>query len=354
VASVLTPPDGLSQDALASQLARGWELAVATMAYQAVGFGSHHWAVTDEAGARWFVTADDLEDKRQSLGEPLTAAFDRLRASLTVASDLRDHGRTFVVAPVRTRDGQPLVRANDRFGVALYPFIDGQSFTWGEFSTPAHRQAMLDLVIGVHTAPRAAARHALTDDFAVPHRDELEATLDQAASLPGSPAASLPGSPAGGSSGSVGDPGPFARPTALLLAESAGPVRRLLARHDELVAESRARPARRVLTHGETHPGNTMLTPGGGWLLIDWDTALLAPPERDLWMVDPGDGSVLSAYAEATGVTPLPAMLELSRMRWDIADLAVAVSGFRRPHRGSADDQQSWENLLTLVTRVSA
>ncbi|WP_432843998.1 phosphotransferase family protein [Dactylosporangium sp. CA-092794] len=42
-----------------------------------------------------------------------------------------------------------------------------------------------------------------------------------------------------------------------------------------------ADPPGLVLTHGEPHPGNTMRT-GGGWLLIDWDTALLAAPERDL------------------------------------------------------------------------
>jgi hypothetical protein len=307
------------------------------MAYRPVGYGSHHWEVADAAGARWFVTADDLQDKRRSQGEPLTAAFDRLRASLTAATDLRDHGRTFVVAPVRSRDGQPLVRANDRFGVALYPFIDGQSFTWGEFSTPAHRQAVLDLIVAVHTAPPAAGRPAPTDDFGVPHRDELEAALD----------------PARTSADDLAGRGPFARPTALLLAQNAEPVRRLLARHDELVAESRAQSSRRVLTHGETHPGNTMLTPAG-WLLIDWDTALLAPPERDLWNLDAGDGSMLSAYAEATGVTPLPAMLDLYRMQWDLADLAVTVSVFRRPHGGSSDDQKSWDILRTLVSSISA
>jgi Phosphotransferase enzyme family len=338
---VLTPPAGLSEDALASELARGWELTAASMIYRAVGFGSYHWEVTDAGGTRWFVTADDLRDKRRSLSEPLTAAFDRLRAALTAASDLRDHDRPFVVAPVRTRAGEPLVRANDGFGVALYPFIEGQSFAWGEFSGPAHRLAILDLIIWVHTAPRGAGRHACTDDFAVPHRDELEAALA--------------GPPAGefGELGDFGECGPFGRPAALLLAEHAGPVRRLLARHDGLVAASHAQPSRRVLTHGETHPGNTMLTPGG-WLLIDWDTALLAPPERDLWNVDLGDGSILSAYAEATGVTPLPAMLELYRMQWDLADLAVTVSGFRRQHWGSSDDQQSWEILSDLVARISA
>ena len=69
------------------------------------------------------------------------------------------------------------------------------------------------------------------------------------------------------------------------------------------MAAARAQPSGAVLTHGEPHPGNTMLT-ADGWVLIDWDTALAAPPERDLWSLDPGDGSVLDAYARLTGVTP--------------------------------------------------
>ena len=263
--------------------------------------------------------------------EPLGAAFGRLRASLAAASDLRDCGRTFVVAPVPALDGEPLVRANDQFAVALYPFVHGQSFEWGSFATPAHRRSLLDLLIAVHTAPGAASRRACADDFAIPHRDELEAAL--------------------GSAAGAGDCGPYARPAALLLAGHAAPILRMLARYDRLVAAARARPAGGVLTHGEPHPGNTMLT-AAGWMLIDWDTALVAPPERDLWSLDPGDGSILSAYAEATGVRPLASMLELYRIRWDLAEIAVDVSRFRRPHPGSRDDDESWDVLRDLVVRL--
>jgi Phosphotransferase enzyme family len=328
---VLTPPDGLPEDVLASALERGWQLAAASMAYQPVGFGSHHWEVTDAAGTRWFVTADELENKRYSRAEPVTAAFGRLRASLAAASDLRDCGRTFVVAPVPALDGEPLARANDQFAVALYPFIHGQSFEWGPFATPAHRRVLLDLLIAVHAAPDAASRRACADDFAIPHRDELEAAL--------------------GSAASAKDCGPYARPAAVLLAGHATPILRMLARYDRLAAAARARSAAGVLTHGEPHPGNTMLT-AAGWMLIDWDTALVAPPERDLWSLDPGDGSILRAYADATGLRPLASMLELYRIRWDLADIAEYVSRFRRPHPGSRDDDESWEVLRDLVVRL--
>jgi len=125
----------------------------------------------------------------------------------------------------------------------------------------------------------------------------------------------------------------------------------MLARYDDLVAAARARPDRNVLTHGEPHPGNTMLT-AGGWRLIDWDTVLIAPPERDLWSLDPGDGSVLGAYAEATGVTPVPGLLELYRLGWDVKDMAYDTARLLRPHTGTVDDAKTWEGLRTLIRRA--
>jgi spectinomycin phosphotransferase/16S rRNA (guanine(1405)-N(7))-methyltransferase len=219
-----------------------------------------------------------------------------------------------------------------RFGVAVYPFISGQSFEWGEFPSPGYRLEVLRMLTAVHTAPAAASRHALADDFAVPHRDELEAACDPA--------------------GDAADCGPYARPASLLIRRNATQIRRLLARYDDLAQQARSQPARAVLTHGEPHPGNTMLT-AGGLLLIDWDTALVAPPERDLWGLDPGDGSILGAYASATGVVPVPVMLDLYRLRWDITDIAADVSRFRRAHTGSIEDDKSWEFLSSLIKRLS-
>jgi spectinomycin phosphotransferase len=325
---VLTPPPQLSDDVLIDVLARQWDLAVASLSYRPVGFGSHHWEVVEVNGTRWFVTVDDLEPKRTGDGEPVDAAFDRLAASLATAIELRKSGRRFVAAPIPTRRGEPVARVDGRFAVALYPFIDGQSFTWGDFPTPEHRHAVFDLIVSIHAAAPAIARHAIADDFAVPRRAELEAAFDRA--------------------NDVGDCGPYAGPASRLVAENARSLRLRLAHYDELVLDCRTRPGRAVLTHGEPHPGNTMRD-AIGWLLIDWDTVLVAPPERDLWSLDDGDGSILAAYADATGVIPLAPELELYRVRWDLADLASIVSQFRRHHVGSQDDDKCWEILCSLV-----
>jgi spectinomycin phosphotransferase/16S rRNA (guanine(1405)-N(7))-methyltransferase len=246
--------------------------------------------------------------------------------SLAAAAGLREHGHAFAIAPLAGADGRFLGRVNDRYVVAVYPYVDGQRFSWGEFSSPEHRRAALDMVVGVHAAPEAVRAPVPRDDFAVDHLDELESTLESA----------------------VAGVGPYGRAAADLVTAHAGAIRRHRARYAELVAAARAQPDRAVLTHGEPHPGNTMLT-ADGWVLIDWDTVLVAPPERDLWLIDPGDGSVLAAYAEATGVTPQPSMAALYQLRWELADIAVEVGRFRRPHTGSADDDKAWEILKSNV-----
>jgi spectinomycin phosphotransferase/16S rRNA (guanine(1405)-N(7))-methyltransferase len=186
------------------------------------------------------------------------------------------------------------------------------------------------MVAAVHMAPGRARRHALADDFLVPFRELTEAACDG-----WSPPAS----------------GPYTDAVARLLRENAAPLRRWLDRYDGLVALARERTGRDVLTHGEPHPGNIMRT-GDDWRLIDWDTVLVAPPERDLWSLDPGDGSVLGRYAAVTGITPLPELIELYRLGWDIKDIAYDAAHFFLPHSDGANETKSWELLGSLVRRA--
>ncbi len=323
---MFSPPDDLTESTLAAALTREWGIAVAALAYQRVGFGSHHWSATDPAGRNWFVTVDDLLTRRLSRTDPLDQAHQRLGAALDTARALRDAGATFVVAPVPTAGGATASRVSARYTAAVYPYVEGESFGWGEFAGDAHRDAVLAMVRDVHAAPERVRRHAPVDDFAVPHRDALEMVLDGTAAI-----------------GS----GPYAERTAELIADHAEDVRAVLARYDDMVA--RADRSRAVLTHGEPHAANTMRT-SDGWLLIDWESALLAPPERDLW----GLGSeIATQYPAATGVAVLPAMLELYQLRWDIAELAIGVDRFQGPHPGNADDDKTWTILVETIAGIS-
>lgn len=324
-------PDDLTEDALAEVLLGGWKIQAASMSYQPVGWGSHHWVVFGRDGVSWFVTVDELENKRVSDAESLAAGFGRLRDSLLSAVALREAGLKFVVAPGLAADGSPAVRFGGRFAAAIYPHVAGQSFAWGEWADGL-QPALLDLVAQVHLAPERARRHARTEDFGVPFRELTEAALD---------------------GWEPDELGPYSRPVTQLLREYATPLRRWLVQYDALVAAARQQPDRAVLTHGEPHPGNVMLT-STGWRLIDWDTALIAPPERDLWSLVERDGAAPSRYTAATGITPLTELIELYRLRWDIADVAYDVARFFRPHAESANDVESWDLLSSLIRRSSS
>jgi spectinomycin phosphotransferase/16S rRNA (guanine(1405)-N(7))-methyltransferase len=147
------------------------------------------------------------------------------------------------------------------------------------------------------------------------------------------------------------DVGPYTARTRTFVDVHTDALRRQFARYDDMVRVCRARDAAIVITHGEPHPGNTMRT-ANGWRLVDWDTALLAPPERDLWHLDDGDGKVGAAYRKATGTAPDAATIALYRLRWDLADIASYVARFRSPHGATADDEKSWRGLRSTVERL--
>jgi hypothetical protein len=189
--AMLTAPDDLPPETIVAALAEHWGLAVDTVIYRPVGWGSHHWAARNQ----WFVTVDELEVKRHTEGEALDLAYDRLRAALAAAAALPS---SIVVAPVPARSGDPVVRCADRYAMAVYPYVEGQSYSWGEFSSPAHRQAVLDLLVRVHGS---GVHSGISDDFGIAHRDALDPALPFV------------------------DSGPYARPTAELLAAHAQPRR---------------------------------------------------------------------------------------------------------------------------------
>jgi spectinomycin phosphotransferase/16S rRNA (guanine(1405)-N(7))-methyltransferase len=296
------PPD-LTDDALAHAVHDGWEIDVASIEYLPVGFGSHHWAVVDRAGTRWFVSVDE------------GSSDDSLRAALATAVALRAAGLAFVAAPVPTVTGEPLL-ACGRFAVACYAHLQGESPAWGD-PPPDWGTAILAMLVALHGADVVAR----ADDFVIPHRDAL-VDLD------------------------VPNAGPYSGPTAALLAHRGHDIRDALARYDALVAHAHEQ-SRRVVTHGEPHPGNTIRTTSG-WMLVDWDTVLIAPPERDLWDLEP----LWRVYEDATGVTLQASLLELYRLGWELKDLALYVARFRGPHNGNDDDAKSWEGANKSASRL--
>ena len=108
------------------------------------------------------------------------------------------------------------------------------------------------------------------------------------------------------------------------------------------------RPERMVLTHGEPHRGNTITT-ASGVVLIDWDTALLAPPERDLWAMADEEPSILDEYEEMTGRRPDATALDCYRLWWTLTEISLFVDQLRRPHGDDDDTRVAWSALTRYL-----
>ena len=78
---------------------------------------------------------------------------------------------------------------------------------------------------------------------------------------------------------------------------------------------------------------------------MDWDTALIAPRERDLYMVL---GDDLAGWDEYAAVLPAELdepTLHLYRRWWELADITTFVHLFRRPHVQNDHTAASWKIL---------
>jgi spectinomycin phosphotransferase len=130
----------------------------------------------------------------------------------------------------------------------------------------------------------------------------------------------------------------------------------LLARFSRLTDQLAAGPVQ-VITHGEPHPANLMVTDRGP-VLIDCDTVGLARPERDLWWVlgdpgDPGDPGDTTGearrYTEATGRAVNPDAVTFYRIRWTLDDLAAFTQQLRAEHGRTPDAAEAWQALKDTV-----
>ncbi|MEO7571866.1 MAG: phosphotransferase [Acidimicrobiales bacterium] len=273
-----------------------------------------------------FVTVDDLHGKKRDGHDTADAVFERLVKAFTTVRALHDDAMLqCAVAPLNDRSGRVIERLGTRYSMVVHPFLYGQTLgEHGEYTSAADRLAVLELLIELHAATDVGSRHADIDDLSLPHREDLRAALSQVSS--------------------AWSAGPYGERARDLLAVHEQPLRKLLLAYEQLATEVGGHQGRMVITHGEPHAGN-VLDVNGEYRLIDWDTARVAAPERDLWDLDPGDGSIIEAYTCATGVVMLPEALALYRLWFDLDEIGGYLEGFRHHHHDDADAAESWNNL---------
>jgi spectinomycin phosphotransferase len=187
-------------------------------------------------------------------------------AGLVVTARLAARGVPGIVAPLTTRDGR-LGAVHDGRRLTVVPWVSDEPAPAGGMR-PAHWRAYGALLAAAHAAPVTEALAGLPREdhthavvgAAVRETDHRLRAVDDRADR-------------------------WTREAATNWRTAAADLARLLATVDRLGAELRARPAELVVCHGDPHLGNLLLGADGQVWLIDWDDAVLAPPERDLMFV---------------------------------------------------------------------
>lgn len=288
------PPTAIDPDEVIAAVRREWDADVVRVEHLPLGFGAHHWVAHDVDRPLLCVTFDRLRPDRP---------VEDLEAAYAGAVALRRAGLEFVLAPLPSRSGSPLV-----------PFADGA------LSCTPWERGRSGGELDVDWTGRALRRlHAAQPPNGIPRWSPLvDAGL--AAEIRG-----RVGQPWG--------PGPYADAAREAVRKRLTDLDRWVARYHELVPHARRRAW--VVTHGEPHSDNQLVTPDAHYLL-DWESLMLAPRERDL-------GVLLDAGGR---VDADPEMIEMFDLQWRLDEIQQYVAWFAAPHQGTEDDRIAFTGLL--------
>jgi spectinomycin phosphotransferase len=292
-------PLNVDTDDLLAAVRSHWDPEVTRVDYAPVGFGAHHWAAFRGEQPVLFVTFDRLEPKRPA---------EHLQAAYAGAVALRLAGLEFVLAPLLSRSGSPIVRFSDG-AMSCTPWQHGTS--GGDLDVAWTSLALTRL-------------HAVDPPDGIPSWKPVVppafvADLAQLLKRPWGP-------------------GPFADRARQAVGQQLVGIALWTARYHDLATQAPGRLW--VATHGEPHSDNQLLTPQNRYLL-DWESLKLAPPELDLRVL-------ADAGAE---VDADPEMVELFDLEWRLDEINQYVAWFAGEHHGTEDDRIAFNGLLNEMSR---
>ena len=194
--------------------------------------------------------------------------FDEM--SVAIPAFLCEQGIGQIIAPIRNTTGQ-LWSSLKNFTLTLVPFVEGldayqvnlSEHHWVEFGAALKR---------IHTASLPAVLSGgLPRETYSPHwRERVRAFQSRLRD-------------------SVFED-PLAAELAAIMQARAAVVRELVEGAERLGQALERRSQEWILCHADLHAGNILIGQNGSLFIVDWDTALLAPKERDLMFVGSGLG----------------------------------------------------------------
>ncbi len=191
-------------------------------------------------------------------------------ASVVIPRLLADHGIAQLIAPLPTRAGRLWTRLAD-FTSTLSPFVAGRNGFEARLSD--HHWVELGAALrGLHTldVPLALREGISYETFSPVWRDMVRLFQAQVEET------------------TFGEP--VAVQVAAFMRSQRTVIDLLVASTERLAQVLQARAPDFVLCHGDIHAANLLLSDDEALYIVDWDTLIFAPGERDLMFVGAGLG----------------------------------------------------------------
>ena len=188
-------------------------------------------------------------------------------ASVTVPKYLNDHGLSAVIPPVLTKSNE-LCAPLGGVSAVLYPYIEGHNgaeaplsdHQWVRFGAAIKQLHGMDI-------PQRLINDVRKEQFASPWPETVKTFLEGMAQEAA---------------------GPIAHELASFLESNSVRIHDMIKRQAILEALLKKRPFDYVLCHGDLHGWNLLVGKDDKLFVVDWDTLIFAPKERDLMFVGAG------------------------------------------------------------------
>lgn len=312
---MLEKPD-FSDDAIITAVQANYGLEVADLIFLPLGADPH-------TAVYRVVTHEDMA---YFLKLRHTAFF--AESSVLFPAFLHQQGIRSIIAPLATRTGEFWIKRAD-FTLILYPFVTGhngdeQPLTDEQWRTVGQTLNHLHSL----QLPLPLAQQIPRESYAPQWRNHLAATLATLDDY------------------KTGDD--LIIELVAFLQTKRAELLALIERTERLAQDLQARPSNFVVCHADIHVWNVLIDPKGTLYIVDWDTLIFAPKERDLMFFGAGLwGNHRAPHEEETlfyqgyGPTNIdPVALTYYRYERIIVDIALYCDSILTATDSRADREQ--------------